>query len=313
MLKQTHGEQPRGSSGTSICSMAGTEWIECTNKLARARGIKFRRRRTRERDARVSVQGNRAMLASPRWAVESVGSPGDPRTMATMAQPFTVLLHRGRWLAGAPVSETAACNHRQLARHLLSLAHTASGNAPTGSASHRRTATWPADPPFILARRSVCAPSRVRHSCLPLLRGGPITARLVDLFSWRRLAPQPNQDPLLEKARHRSSFARGPALRSLQTALKSCSRRSPESRAISCRQAGVSRCIRAFYSAYYTANSRAHTHAARQYALAVQEAFRRLHSACIVFRVRSPKARHRERPRPAAPAWTNGTLSTLCH
>jgi hypothetical protein len=86
-------------------------------------------------------------------------------------------------------------------------------------------------------------------------------------------------------------------------------------RSHSCRQAGVSRCIRAFFCTDYTANSRAHTHAARQYALAVQGAFRRLqnHSACIVFRVRSPKVRHRERPRPAAPAWTNSTLATLCH
>jgi hypothetical protein len=233
MLEQTLSGRPRGSSGTSICSMAGTEWIECTSKLARARGIKFRRRRTRERDARVSVQGSRAMLARPRWAVESVGSPGDPRTMATMAQPLAVLLHRGRWLAGPPVSETAACNHRELARHCSRSRTQRLATRPRRAAHHRWTATWPADPPFILARRSVCAPSRVRHSCLPLLRGGPITARPVDLFSWRRLAPQPNQDPLLEKARHRSSFARGPALRSLQTAPKSCSRRSPESREIS--------------------------------------------------------------------------------
>jgi hypothetical protein len=52
-------------------------------------------------------------------------------------------------------------------------------------------------------------------------------------FSWRRLAPQPNQDPLLEKARHRSSFACGPALRSANAKMPTRSHRSLESRKIS--------------------------------------------------------------------------------
>jgi hypothetical protein len=166
------------------------------------------------------VQGSRAMLASPRWAESVVVPCRSYERWREMAQHSPVLRRPAGLFAGAQFQ-----SHRQLAPRLLTLAHTACGN--------ESTATRSADPPFILAVDALCAPSPVRHSCLPLLRGGPITARTVGGVSWRRLAPQPNQDPLLEKARHRSSFACGPALRSANAKMPTRSRRSLESRKIS--------------------------------------------------------------------------------
>jgi hypothetical protein len=112
------------------------------------------------------VQGSRAMLASPRWAESVVVPCRSYERWREMAQQSPVLRRPAGLFAGGQFQ-----SHRQLAPRLLTLAHTAGGN--------ESTATRSADPPFILAVDALCAPSPVRHSCLPLLRGGPITARTV--------------------------------------------------------------------------------------------------------------------------------------